>query len=237
MTLREIETFVLVNIGHKRYSTMSAAGATSNDGKDFALLHRCVFLAREEIKLNTKIDGLLKRDEITTVANQVSYALATDFHVPVEGIYRTADAEHTLERVYPENLLQKLWGNSTTDTGTPSMYMLIGNTSDVMNVELYLIPDTAGHTAEFIYKPVLTNLTIATDEDLLMQKFSQTVIKLTTAFAQQLIKKNASEFNKWFSLGIADFSTINQREQAADSNYKVLPDSLTRRRRQGRFSR
>ena len=236
MTLKAIEEIILVTIGYDRYSSLSA-DTNAEKIEDFSFLHRCVWLAREEIKVNTLIPSILKRSSANkTTAGTKAYSLPTDFDIPVKVRYRSASSEFDLDRVYPENLMQKLGGNLTTTQGTPSLYMIFGNSSDVAQIELYLIPDTTNQEYDVEYKPVLANLTTSTDEDLIMNKYPLTVIKFATAYAFQFIKKDDTGFDKYFLMGMADLPKINLREINSDSLYKELPDPLTRRRRQTRFS-
>lgn len=237
MTLEEIETFTLGAIGHTRYHTLSTKAANTDDGRDFALLHRCVYLAREEIKRNTFIPGILKKQTIAVSANDNDYDLASDFDLPANVRYLTSGgAESNLTRVYHENILQKLGGSKTTELGTPSLYLIAGNVSDLIQIEFYLVPDSSA-TAYVFYKPVLANLTTSTDEDILMKKYPQTVIKLASAFFFQLIKKDGANFDKWYLLGTADFRKIDFLERSADSSYREIPSSSIRNQRMGRFTK
>lgn len=236
MDLQAIETLVLTNIGYDRYSALSVDTGVEKT-EDFATLHRCVHLARDEIKLNCMLPGTLKRSSgNATVAGTKSYNAPSDMDVVLKVRYRTASSEFDLSRVYPENLLTKLGGSLTTATGMPSMYMIFGNSSNVIQIEFHLIPDKAAQY-DVEYKPILINLTTNTDEDVIMQKYPQTVIKLATAYAFQFFKKDMTNFAKWFALGSGDFATIDHREQMADANYKEIPDAVTRTRRQKRFSK
>ena len=77
MTLAQIERIILANIQYDRYSALSV---DTDPGKveDFANLHTCVNLAREEIKLNTTIPSLLKwTTAATTTAGTKAYSLPT----------------------------------------------------------------------------------------------------------------------------------------------------------------
>lgn len=236
MTLQDIETLVLKNIGGIRYSELSAS-SVSEEVEDFADLHKMVLLAREEIKLNTMIPGLLKRSSANSITvGTRAYSLPTDFDIPTKVRYRTASDEFILDQVYPDNLQDKLDSGKTTTEGTPSMYMIFGTSSDRIQIELYNIPNTSGEEYDVEYKPTLSNLTTSTDEDILMQKYPSTVIKLATAFAFYSFRKDKTQFDIWYRFGFADFAEINHREAAADENYPSLPDSLIRARRKARFS-
>ncbi len=238
MQLSAIETLVLQAIGFTRYSELSVA--TDTDSKeDFANLHKTVLFAREEIKLNCNIPGLLKRSSANaTVSGQRNYSMPTDFDLPKKVIYRgSGNTEFTLDQVYSDNLLQKLNGILTTATGTPALYMMFGNSSDVLQMELYSIPNLSTDEFDVLYLPILENLTTSTDEDILMQKYALTVTKLATAYAFYLMRKDKTQFDIWLKLGFIDFAKINQREQSGDHSYKPIPDSVIRQRRQARFTR
>ena len=169
-------------------------------------------LARDEIKLNCLIPSILKRQTITTIANQKAYNLASDFDVPVTTIYTNVSGEqYELDQVYPENLLEKLSGGKTTSTGTPNLYMIFGNVSNLIQLELYAIPENASETCEMKYKPILSLLSDPTDESVLMAKYGLTVIKFTTAYFFYIAKKNDSKFTKWYTLGALDFQKISLR--------------------------
>ena len=168
MNLRQIEEITLQNVGFDRYSSLSV-DTNSEKGEDFANLHVCVWLAREEIKLNTLIPSLLKLTTLTTVANQKAYSLPSDFDIPYKARYRTASDEWELDQVYSENLLDVV--GKTTDTGSPSWYRIFGSSSNLIQLELYNIPDTAGESADIEYKPILSNITTATSYDVIMNKY------------------------------------------------------------------
>ena len=53
MILSDIERFILQIVGHKRYSELSVS-KDADDIEDFSFLHRCVNLARDEIRLGTQ---------------------------------------------------------------------------------------------------------------------------------------------------------------------------------------
>lgn len=235
MQLQDIEKIVLMNIGGDRYSVLSVA---TDDGKieDFAILHKCVLMAREEIKLHTSIPSILKKQTITTVASQKAYNLASDFDVPEKIIYiTTANSQFPLGQLYLGNILQKK--SNITDTGTPDSYMIIGNTSNLIQMELYDTPNMAGETAYVYYKPILANITTNTGYDMIMAKYPNVVIKFATAYGFYYLRKDKTQFDIWFALGNKDLSEINKREIDSDSNYKELPNSYLRAKRIGRTTK
>ncbi|MBU2249904.1 MAG: hypothetical protein KKD77_24375, partial [Gammaproteobacteria bacterium] len=67
MILQNIERIVLSLIGYDRYSALSV-DTNAEKIEDFANLHTCVNLAREEIKLNTLIPSILKWTSATATA-------------------------------------------------------------------------------------------------------------------------------------------------------------------------
>ena len=234
MQLSVIEPIVLMKIGGDRYSSLSV-DANAEKVEDFANLHTCVNLAREEIKLNTTIPSLLKwTSAIATVASQKAYSLPSDFDIPVKVFYTSDTEEFELEQVYPANLLEKV--ANTTAEGIPDWYMILGQSSALVQIELYNIPNKV-QSFKAIYKPVLTEYTISTSEDILMKKYPKTVINFATAFAFQIIKKDSAMHDKYMMLGLADCSKIDLRELKADSSYKELPDALLRTRRSSRLSK
>jgi len=139
-----------------------------------------------------------------------------------------------LYQIYLANLIQAK--DDLDAEGTPDRYMILGNSSDVIQMKLYDTPDEAG-TVYVYYLPNLTNLTTSTDEDVILQKYPNTVIKFATAFAFQFFKKDAANFDKWFLLGTGDISDIRQRELSADSYMKELPEALLRARRMSRHTK
>ena len=234
MTLKQIEEIILMTIGADRYSSLSV-DANAEKIEDFSNLHTCVNMAREEIKLNTTIPSLLKWTSATaTVASTKAYSLPSDFDIPVKVFYTEDSSEFDLEQVYPANLLQKV--TKTTTEGTPSWYMVLGESSALVQIEFYNIPSKAG-SFKAIYKPVLTEYTTSTSEDILMKKYPQTVIYFATAFAFQIVKKDEKMYDKFYVMGLANCQKIDLREKMADSNYREIPDSLTRARRSARFSK
>ena len=231
MDLQNIETIVLQLTGYDRYAELSVSTVTEKVA-DFALLHRCVQLAREEIKLNCNIPGIIAEHSFTTVLNTKVYSMPNTFDIPVKAIYKSSSSQWVLGQVYLENLLQKV--GDITAVGTPSVYMILGQSSDLIQLKLYDTPGTAGDTVYVYHKPVLTYLETSTDESVLMKKYPNTIIKLATAFAFQILKKSDAGFSRYYTLGYSDFSTINLREGSADINLTELPDALTRARRMGR---
>ena len=234
MILQNCEKIILSLIGFDRYSALSV-DTNAEKIEDFANLHTCVNLAREEIKINTTIPSLLKwTSAIATVASQKAYSLPSDFDIPVKIFYTDDTEEFELERVYPANLLEKV--KDTTAEGTPSWYMILGESSALVQIELYNIPNKV-HSFKGIYKPVLTEYTTASNEDTIMKRYPKTVINFATAFAFQTIKKDSAMHDKYFALGLEDCRKIDLREKAADSSYRELPDSLLRNRRADRLSK
>lgn len=234
MTLAQIERIILANIQYDRYSALSV---DTDPGKveDFANLHTCVNLAREEIKLNTTIPSLLKwTTAATTTAGTKAYSLPTDFDIPLKVFYTEDSSEFELEQIYPATLLEKL--NNTTAEGTPSYYMILDQLSARVRIEFYDTPSQNG-TYKAVYKPILTIFTISTNEDIIMLKYPKTVIDFATAFAYQLIKNDSKQHDKYYAMGLAWCSKIDLREMRADSSYKGLPDSLIRSRRAARLSK
>jgi len=236
MNLQQIETIVLANVGADRYSDLASS---TDDAKiaDFSILHYCVLLARNEIKLYTEIPAILKRSSSNkTVASQKAYNLPSDFDVPVRVRYRTSTNEWELKQVYPHNLLQQVGGLTTTE-GTPSLYMIFGSSSNRIQLELYNIPENSNEDFDIEYKPILSLITATSEYDAIMSKYPHTVIKLASAFAIAFLRKDMTQFDNWYVKGFADFSLINQREISADSSYKELPDALTRARRMARATK
>lgn len=241
MTLQQIETFVLQLVGYDRYSALSV-DTNSEKMEDFANLHTCVNLAREEIKMNAKIPALARfGTAVAVTSGNAQYSMPTDFDVPIALYYypNGSTTASELSQAYIENLPSEVpvtIGSATPSSGTPSQYFIVGTSSDLIQVYLYPTPDTSGFILP-LYKPVLTTLTTATDQDTIMRKYPKAVINFATAFAWQLIKKDPAQHDKYYTLGMADCDKINLREIQADSTYRDVPDSLTRQRRAGRLSR
>lgn len=239
MTLQQVETIVLQLIGYDRYSSLSV-DTNPEKIEDFAILHNCVTLAREEIKLNTTIPALLKiGSSIQTVAGQQAYSLYTDFDVPVKCYYTSGSDEWEPEQAYPNTIKEKV--TSLTDSGSPSWYVISDTansvTAPVIQCRFYNVPNVSNDSFLFVYKPVLTEITTPTAYDILMHKYPHTVIKFATAFASQIIKKDMVSFEKFYIMGKNDCQMIDTREMGADSGLKEIPDGLIRGRRQGRLSR
>jgi len=233
MRLDAIEKVVLNNIG-MRYDELSV----STDAKeilDFAMLHTCVNLAREEIKINTKIPDIMAFGAaIPTVAGTAQYSLPADFDLSVTMYYSTVAgmAGTKLSRMYPEDLPSSV---SLVDTGTPDSYLILGNTAGLLQIYLLLTPNAAGFILP-LYKPILTELSLAADEDILMKKYSLAVINFATAFSFQLLKKDEKMYDKFYNLGLLNCSKIDFREKTADSNYRELPPLSIRNARSARTS-
>jgi hypothetical protein len=208
--------------------------------EDFAILHNCVTLAREEIKLNTTIPALLKMGtNIQTIAGQRAYSLYADFDVPVKCYYSSGSDEWELEQAYAATIKEKV--TKLSDSGTPSWYVIADTanaiTAPLVQCNLYNVPNVSNDSFFFIYKPILAEITISTDYDILMRKYPHTVIKFATAFASQIIKKDMVSFEKFYLMGKSDCQMIDSREMQADTGLKELPDGLMRGRRQGRLSK
>jgi len=235
MNLQAIETLVLQNIGYDRYSSLSVDTDAAKI-EDFAMLHKCVNLAREEIKLNTNIaDVMAFGTAIVTASGVAQYALPVDFDVPVTMYYSlvAGTAGFKLARMYPQNLPSNI---SLTDVGTPENYIILGNTAGVLQIYLLLTPNAAGVILP-LYKPVLAELILAADEDSLMKKYSKAVIDFASAFAFQFIKKDGANHDKYYGLGLSECAKIDLREVKADSNYYEKPPQNIINARTGRLSR
>ena len=235
MTLQQIEQVVLNNIG-MRYDELSI----STDAKeilDFAMLHTCINLAREEIKLNTNIPALMMLGTaITTIANQSTYSLPTDFDIPVKIFYESSSSSWELEQLYVSGLSDtKIL--TTIDPGTPSKYLILGTSANLIQIILVTAPNIAGDIFAPIYKPVLTTLSLSTAEDIIMRKYPKTVIDFATAFAFQILKKDKEQHDKYYGLGLAECAKIDLRETNADSNFRELPPPSIRDARSQRLSR
>lgn len=241
MTLQQIETIVLSLIGYDRYADLSVSTDTEKVA-DFALLHNCVTLAREEIKLNTKFPAIVTIGTgITVTADNTTYSLPTDFDIPVIMYYwQTGNSSvNKLQQIYIENPPDDIpiaIGNATMPGGMPTQYMLADTASDQIQIHLYPVPQVGGIILP-IYKPVLTELTTSTDEDIIMTKYPKAVIDFATAFAFQIIKKDATAHDKYYTLGMTECEKIDLREKAGDSSYRDMPDYIIRNRRAGRLSR
>jgi hypothetical protein len=234
MTLQNIETAILQLVGYDVYSSLSV---DSSKTEEFSLLHRCVNIARDEIRLNTIIQALLKHTTtISSVDGTKRYTISnTDFDIPIVARYKTSSDEIKLIRTDALNVLDDI--GSTTDEGTPSHYQIFGSTSAGLSyVELFPVPDTSGETLDMDYKPVLTDLISASDEDIILKKYPMTVIKIATAWAFQFLKKDDKNFDKWTVLGFADFPKINLRETGFDKDPTVKIDSLVAQRRKDRYT-
>jgi len=240
MQLKAIEQVILNNIG-MRYDELSI----STDAKeilDFAILHTCVNLAREEIKLNTNIKALNKIGTAIVVASGTSvYSLPSDFDVPITMYYWSSGGSEAieLEQMYVESLPSKIpvtVGSATPDTGTPSGYLILDTSTDLIQIALYPTPAVSGVILP-VYKPVLTEKTVSTDEDTLMKRYPKTVIDFATSFAFQLLKKDDKQHDKYYGLGLSECFKIDLREMKADSNYKDKPSSVLIARRAGRLSK
>ena len=235
MILSAIETLVLQNIGYDRYSSLSV-DTNAEKIEDFAMLHKCVNLAREEIKLNTNIaDVMAFGAAIVTASGTAQYSLPADFDIPVAMYYAlTAGTVGTkLTRVYPQNLPSNI---SITDIGTPSSYLILGNTAALLQIYLLPTPDAVGVILP-LYKPVFAELILPADEDSLMRKYSKAVIDFASAFAFQFIKKDGPNHDKYYGLGIAECAKIDLRDMKSDSTFKELPSKYLMNQRAARISK
>jgi hypothetical protein len=240
MILSTIEKLVLNNIG-MRYDELSV----STDPKeilDFAILHTCVNLAREEIKLNTKLPCLtMFGTAINTVAGTSGYNLPTDFDIPIAIYYWAMGNSEAalLKQYYVEGLpatVPVAIGGATLVTGTVYGYIIAGTSADLIQIYIIDVPDVAGIILP-MYKPVLTELSLATAEDVLLRKYSKTVINFATAFAAQLLKKDEKIHDKFYAIGLGNCRDIDLREMKADSNYHDLPSTYLMNLRAGRLSK
>lgn len=240
MQLQQIEKIILNNIG-MRYDELSI----SSDAKevlDFAMLHTCVNLAREEIKLNTKLPCLtMIGSAITTIAGTSRYSLPTDFDITISMYYCASGSSKAtlLQQLYMEDLPTSVpvsIGVTDIATGTPYGYIIAGTSADLIQIYLVDVPEVNGIILP-VYKPVLTELTVAADEDILMKKYPKTIINLATAFAAQILKKDEKIHDKFYQIGLGECAKIDFREVKADSNYKELPPISIINARIGRLSK
>ena len=235
MNLQAIETLVLQNIGYDRYSSLSVDTDAAKI-EDFAMLHKCVNMAREEIKLNTNIADIVAFGTAIVTASGISqYALPIDFDIPVTMYYAliAGTAGFKLTRIYPQNLPSNI---SLTDLGTPESYIVLGNTAGVLQIYLLPTPNAAGVILP-LYKPVLAELILPADEDSLMKKYSKAVIDFASAFAFQFIKKDGTNHDKYYGLGMSECSKIALRDVNADSNFKELPSKYLMNQRTMRMTK
>jgi len=230
MNLRVIERVVLNNIG-MRYDELSI----STDAKeilDFAMLHTCIYLAREEIKLNTRLPCLtMIGTGIVTAAGTSSYSLPADFDIPIAMYYWSIGNSSAilLNQIYMESLpinvpvsVPVAFGAAIFATGTPYGYIIAGTSADLIQMHIVDEPTVAGLILP-IYKPVLTELTTFTDEDVLMRKYPKLVIDFATAFAWQILKKDPAQHDKFYALALGKCREIELREKMADANFKEKP--------------
>lgn len=234
MRLDAIEQVVLNNIG-MRYDELSVS-AEPKDILDFSMLHTCVNLAREEIKLNTNISCVMTFGAaIVTTAGTANYPLPADFDIPVTMYYAlvAGTAGFKLTQIYAQNLPSNI---SLLDTGTPETYIILGTTLGIMDIYVLPTPNAVGVILP-VYKPVFTSLVLPADEDILMRKYPKTVIDFATAFAFQLLKKDPTQHDKFYGLGLAECQKIDLREKTADSNFKELPPLSIRNTRSARLSK
>lgn len=237
MNLQNIETVVLRNIGADYYADISTS---SDSGKmaDFAMLHRCVNLAREEIRKFCHIPALMEYTaNIVTVASTNEYTIPeTDFDVPkkVFSISSSGLIIGELKKINEQNFLQKM-GNEDIPEDPPSFYEMIGSTSaGLSKIRLYPTPKRGGDYIIIKYLKLLTDLTSATDEDILLKKYSLEIITLATAFAFQMLKKDDKNFDKWLIIGRGYFKNINFYESGFDNDTEIATDELLVKMRQGR---
>lgn len=233
MTLQNIETAILALIGEDKYSDFST---DANRTADFANLHTCVNLARDEIKLNASMPALVTVGTvIPSVVNQSAYSLPTNFDVPVKMFYMDTDGVISeLTQLYVQNIADVVLGMTT---GTPSSYIILGTSGNLIQVYLVSIPALAGESLLPIYKPVLTALSLSTDEDIILRKYPKAVINFATAFAWQILKKDQTQYDKFYAYGLNDCRKIDLREISADPNTPLTPDAFLSNKRQNRFTR
>ncbi len=240
MTLQQIETIVLSLTGYDKYSSLSV-DTDSAKIEDFSLIHDCVNLAREEIKINSNMPSLLAVGAtITVIANTAGYSLPTDFDIPKTIYYWNWGStsakrlkQYTIEDI-PDTLPVAI-GTATPDTGTPYSYVIMGTSGNLIQIYLYPTPDTAGIILP-IYKPVLTTLTTSTDEDVIMRKYPKVVIDFATAYAFQMIKKDQANYDKYYAYGIKKCQAINLREMSCDPNLTIDVESLLTQKRVDRYT-
>jgi len=234
MNLQNIETIVLAMVGADAYAGLSTDASKT---ADFALLHQCVNLARDEIKANAYIPNILKLDSITTVANQTAYDLATDFDTVKKVRYKTSSSITDLIQVYTENLVDALSGDELDTAGTPTMYRIFGESSDVAQIELYNTPGSSGDYIYVEYVPTFSALSTSTEEDIILKKYPNAVIKLASAYAYQILKKDMVNFDRYYMLGMQECTAINARELMQNSHYKDNPPMSIRNARMSRSTK
>lgn len=236
MTLEQIETIVLQMVGYDRYADLSVDTETKKIA-DFALLHQCVHMARHEIARNVKMFGNIVWDNIAVTKGLGTYDAPGDFDLPILMVWiGSGGSTYNLKQVYAENLIQKLGKPfSLLSEGMPEWYAIIGQDTDLIQIALAPIPNEAGSIG-MTYYPILPNVTVSTDETVDMKKYPETITKLASAYFFQLMKKDAANFDKYYTLGFADISMIRQRESAADSNMTELPSEHLRNKRTSRHT-
>lgn len=233
MNLQAIETAILGIIGRGPYSDFSTETAFVND---FSLLHQCVNFARDEIRINCLIPAMLKHATSITPSTSVARNTIsdTDFDIPVVVRYTQNSNTIYLKRANPNNLLDKI--SNLTDSEDPAVYQIFGATSVGLSyIEIYPVPKIAG-TLDIDYKPVLTDVSATTDEDIIMKKYAMCVIQIASAYAFQMIIKDNANFDKWIIVGRAHFKGINLREIGSDNDPSIKPDPLLSQNRKGRYT-
>lgn len=237
MNLETIETIVLSNIKYDAYSSLSV-DTNAEKILDFATLHYCVHLAREELKLNCMIPAIMKHGtQIQTSVNTRIYTVSdTDVDLVTAVFYTTSSDQFYLERRTRGNILEVV--NKISTEGTPNYYIPFGATSaGLAKMELHPVPKVATEYVDFDYKPTLSVLTTSTDEDALMKKYPLTIIKIASAYAFQLLRNDNANYLKWLVSGYKDFTEINLREVGVDVKPEVEVDDLLAQKRSDRYTK
>ncbi|MFH1231875.1 MAG: hypothetical protein V1709_10310 [Planctomycetota bacterium] len=232
MNLQNIETLVLQLIKFDKYSDLSADATKI---ADFAVLHQCVNLAREDFKINCSAPELLTIGAtIPTIVNMAGYSLAADFDIPVAFYYATSASTNgnRLTKTTAEQLAASI---ALSTVGTPTTYCILGTSGNLIQVYLLPIPDVVGFLFP-LYKPVLTALSLAADEDIILRKYPKIIINFATAYAAQMLKSDQVMYDKYYAIALSECRKIDLRQISGDTVPDLTVDTFLQTKRQDRLT-
>jgi len=223
MNLGNIKNLCFGNIG--RYGDTNA--------NDIALMEQNVNLAIDEVKLNTLIAALIQTTTLVTqdrsaTLNPTYSVVVTDFDVPVIIRYIDSNGDQWDMTMADAQTIRSLVPD-LRETGRPEVFRINGNTAGIVDIDFHLITRYAGESIVVEYLPIIAEVSLDPDENLIMKKYAPTIIKLATGYSFHNIIQNFDQGDKWIAKGMADFTKIGSREMNGPA-YNKLPTPVAKLR-------
>ena len=227
-----------------RHQILSNIGKYKSGGTQFnALANRAINLAVDALKSKTVIPGLLKDiTEQTLVNGTKNYTMDSDFDIPVRVYVRTSDGEAELIPITSKQVVEKV--GTSISTGDPRWYRMFGSVSGVPVLRTYPIPDgtTSGLILGGEFIPILADLSLDPDVNLITKRYFNSVIRIATEMAYRSIVDHSTQPLENIiavkSLITVEANEIMLRENSAsDYDSNMSTEKNLQARRKNRYSK